>query len=882
MDPRGLEALQMMSGGYAPLATGIPPYRRTGFEGLFPNSPLGLTAGMFLQPYAQQAMAAVGMTPFGTGHDQNLYDFMRQQSFSQAQMAAMQKAKQADVQNYMSTARGFSELAGGGWGPNQQAQFQPMADFVGAVTPFMAMARPDWVRAFSGPRGNATMMTQEMMASGRYRIDPVTGRMGISADSAASYAVQAMQGMMRQPGQLNGLTIDQAGSLFSELQARGLNASGLAPLSGNPQRQRDFFRGMDRSELSAAGGNQGVEVGRGVDKLTPADLDKLSMDPAVADRLRSMDWTKLDRTIKAYSGAIAAMRDIFGDLGKPNASMPELMAGIDAMTGGGLGQLGPARLGNIARHSYGLAVSSGVGMPGLAILQGHAASRAQQMGLHPVFGAEGAQAGMAAIEAFRAMNLGEVPSWGAMSVDQMGQFNANRRVSAAASPAANQLGALMRIQQATGGFKSGTTAAALAAAVAAGHGTFIDPATGTSRSVLMAQDDFIGTMQKASGVGGASLGLNQNTLLSLLNQDQANQEQISRFGIAKLVQNQQPEEVAGIHKDAIALRLVVDSKFDRRAVGSAVDAIYKRMMAMGSEFADPATRNAGVAAILKDELGRRGVDTGDDAALRLAADMLHGDVNQAIAGSPYGSWTLENTRRAIAMTPGTEQAELNTLRANEIKAAMAVLPSRGHLLSNIIGATQDVIPRDPEALKKWLAQGFLGGISTAAVSDKFVSAVAKHAEARQTAEQLQRQLDNETDPERRADLEKQKELALQELAARSAALEAVSRGTDMWKDPNPASTREYETIARLPERARKAAMAHFHSKLADTAENLDEWNRIQITFPDQPLPDAKGTAGPDGGVMRLEGVLKLDMENGIGTVTGTGYMPSSGHVTPTD
>src|SRR5476649_2789474 len=85
------------------------------------------------------------------------------------------------------------------------------------------------------------------------------------------------------------------------------------------------------------------------------------------------DLRERPRSLKSYTAAIAAVRDLFGDNGRPNAPMRELIAGLEALTAGAVGQIDPGRLNGLVRNTYNLAKQTGIPLNNLMMMQQHGA-----------------------------------------------------------------------------------------------------------------------------------------------------------------------------------------------------------------------------------------------------------------------------------------------------------------------------------------------------------------------------------------------------------------------------------------------------------------------------------------------------------------------------
>jgi hypothetical protein len=64
---------------------------------------------------------------------------------------------------------------------------------------------------------------------------------------------------------------------------------------------------------------------------------------AAAGEARSVDASRITDSLKRYSKAVAAIRDVFGDNGRPDAPMNELLSALDGLTANTSSMLAPER-----------------------------------------------------------------------------------------------------------------------------------------------------------------------------------------------------------------------------------------------------------------------------------------------------------------------------------------------------------------------------------------------------------------------------------------------------------------------------------------------------------------------------------------------------------
>jgi hypothetical protein len=443
--PENYSMLAHLGSGYEPMAPGIPFHRRTGFEGVpgFDGGGMGALAAMAFTPQLHRLYGQVGMVPMGVGHDQNAYD-PDAAPLHQMQLRAMQQAAEMDRHAMMQSFRGLAAVTGTPFGAEQRRASEGLTQSLVTAAP-CSQVMPEVVDQLGGLRGSATVLANRVLDAGRYRIDPVTGRMGMSADTAG-FLAQRLFADLYSPdrmSQMQGVTAGQAGGLFQSLQSRGMlgTGGGRGPLRPGPARRRPAGQALRAvagprppPRPTCAGGQRlGVDLSRGTGGLSAQDLDRLSLDPRSPTACAAFDAERIKPLAALLRRRRLAMRDIFGDMGRPNAPMQEL---VQRPGGADPGGDGPDRPGP-ARHD-----GPPDAQPGPADGR-HARQRpappaarrrpGPEMGLEPIFAVQAAQGALGFGGAYRAQGHAAFTAWGTMNADQVTQLDTNLRVQAAGS-----------------------------------------------------------------------------------------------------------------------------------------------------------------------------------------------------------------------------------------------------------------------------------------------------------------------------------------------------------------------------------------------------------------------------------------------------------------
>jgi hypothetical protein len=716
---------------YAPLATGEAFVPKTGFEGVpgFGGSnPFSMALGIFGGPIATQAMGSVGMFPSGLFHDQNVFDVLEQRRFTEIYRQTLQSAAQAERANYMRTLRGMAALTGTPFGGRQREAAGQLADAAVALAPVAAELMPEFLDELGGQRGSAAVMARGIALAGRYRLDPVTGRLGTSAESGGQLARTLYRDMYEQndPRAMAGLSAGQAGSLFDELTRRGLLGA------ATPRQAVGELATARRAEWERLAQGAGVTLPTDTRDLTPEQIDKLKLDPAVAEKLRSFDADKVKQSLRAYASAVSAVRDLFGDAGRPNAPMSALISGLEALTQGQLSQLDPGDAARMVRETHALSRVTGVGIDTALMMQQHAAARAEQLGLNPVFGVQAMQGGLAWAGAYRALGGASSHAWGRLNADALAQLDVNLRTQAVASPLANMMAAASRVSETVGDFKPGTRAAAYVEAVRRGDYQFADPETGKVLPVSMDQAAFTKMLTEAPNAAGKLTGLSAQAVVDVLGQVETNKEQLARRPamVRGVREAMGPLEVhpwiAAQLSDSLGRTLMgagVSQGAAREAAARSARVIERAFKELSpDQWGNAGDRERMLGKILEQEalttsagveMMTKGIDT--SVFYREAASQFYGHWERAAARSPYRNLAPQ---QAIALTHPAflEQERALRIRAESEAQESELLAPLGNasLVRRAVKALQETRPGDEDALKRAISS-VLGGVENADV-----------------------------------------------------------------------------------------------------------------------------------------------------------------------
>ena len=469
------------------------------------------------------------------------------------------------------------------------------------------------------PRGSMAVAASSFVNAGRFVFDPQTGRSLASDREAAAKVLGPL--VAQGPEATAGLGAGRLGQIFEELSARG---------------------------LAGGGAQTGAE-----------------------------QKAQITEQLQKYSAAVSTVRDIFGENGRPDAPMPELIRGLQALTQGGFGRTDPAELARIATTFQAMSQTTGLSFAQLQQMTTGFGAVLREQGGTRVSGQLAAPVAVRAAtmrSAFTDLGLGvgggpETPTDREFAV-MAGRDLANF----ATSDAGNLVGAVLYNAQYANEFSPLAQAAqALAAGKPSvdidGHGTF-DLRNLTQQSVLR--------LFERSGIRGTTalnaLGnvrQNQAALVrnpGALAAGEAAQKSQAEFVMAGLLQRTAVTDVGGVVNQVFALAPQARSDAElANLVGNAMNLNPDQRAAVGNM------------------LGQLGAMRGDEGGF--------------VAAQRYGPEAAERAQAARAQVE--ERAEV-------LKRLQSV--QRGGFLRNMSGALSEMSrTQNPELQQLILrAFGFVG------------------------------------------------------------------------------------------------------------------------------------------------------------------------------
>lgn len=428
-----------------------------------------------MMPFILSKLSHNGRVPAQFFPEQGFYEQMMAQEFFMANQQAMQMATQSDTSSINRTLGGLTQMMTGK--PLTEAERTRNFNIASTTSQMMPMLTqmlgPDLIDSLHGSRGSAAIFASQLHSALRTSRDPVTGAIGMSGASAGNISRGVYENLFGDdynPATLRGMSAGQAGMLAKELQTRGLLGVPMGGLGLEERRAalpdsisdatfrriardtkaiRDLGGAATQEQLDAATAGVRNTYDKLKDRtsgpLTAADVEDEDKMPGGADLLRTADASRISGRLKNLAGAVKAMREIFGDMGNPNAPMREIVDGLNKLTQGGLASMSAEKLEMTVRKTQAIAKQTGMSVEGIMALTDRATQMGDPLGLHrkqAVFNAQ--QSALFAAAGADSLYLNSGIS-GQVSAEHLAAADLQLRTHATASPAANQMRAALRM-----------------------------------------------------------------------------------------------------------------------------------------------------------------------------------------------------------------------------------------------------------------------------------------------------------------------------------------------------------------------------------------------------------------------------------------------------
>jgi hypothetical protein len=187
---------------------------------------------------------------------------------------------------------------------------------------------------------------------------------------------------------------------------------------------------------------------------------------------RGLDASKAAQKVKDFTGAVAAVREIFGDNGNPNAPMSQLLAALDHLSQGSISQVGPGKVENVLRSMRQAARDTGVGFEQLAGMSAEIGAYGDTLGIARPISMQNTLNALVMTKAMRDQGKFDTPLFGKMDQATASREVAMRMTRGDASGVGMAMAALRRAVELTPDEFKGTQLEAVVNAYKNGSATY--------------------------------------------------------------------------------------------------------------------------------------------------------------------------------------------------------------------------------------------------------------------------------------------------------------------------------------------------------------------------------------------------------------------------
>lgn len=465
-----------------------PPQYAPGQSPELMNDPMSLMAMMIGIPMAQ-SMAGPGHFIPHLQPNQNLSDQFLASRYQRDMMSSLNWASSQGNAAVASRLLGVRSLVTDA--PATQLNREQANNIAGLINNPIAKAiagsaiGPENFEALAfGSRGDPSALAGSTNRMGFFRRDTMGGkRMSErSLEDFSQNVYQTLYGKDANVDEMRGFMASQTGSMMEELFQRGALPQAMGDMSAadrvkmisrsgrddktvtrlaeqfghrdmlerNEKYQKateeerklmlsgqlDTYKGKIRSTFEAADA-----FTRGDPRAKSAqDIEAMEGYGTAA---RNVDASRVSQVAKKYTGALDAVREIFGDSGR-SGSIQELMTALDAFAAGGaIGTVNVSKVEGTVRQMRVAARNAGVGVDQVMQIQGSNMALAQTMGLSPELARGLTVQNLQMMQAMRDSNVSR-GRFGEMNQAQAQQMMQTRMARGEASGVGKSMAALAR------------------------------------------------------------------------------------------------------------------------------------------------------------------------------------------------------------------------------------------------------------------------------------------------------------------------------------------------------------------------------------------------------------------------------------------------------
>lgn len=348
----------------------------------------------------------------------NMYSQMQAMQATKGYSSAMQGAAQADRRGMFETARGMAQLTGSEFGPREQEAAHKFADVASTMLPYLPATALESM-GVGGKTGLATAMAQNMFMGSRYATDPITGRRGIDPSNVGAMTGKVFENLYgegKDVSQMGGITAGKAGEMYDVMNRKGLMGSAAPRSKALEQIAKDM-------------------------NMTVGEASSL---PELDTKIREMDANRISEKLKEMSKSVSAMKEIFGEMGQPDAPMGQLVGAIEALTQANLPSMDSAKTERMIRDTSNTAKAAGIDMPQMFRLMGSTAAMSDRAGVDRVFTPGITNQAVLENEASKRM-FGDSKAFGLSTAEKRLNMSQQLGVQATKDPRVQQMAAVARL-----------------------------------------------------------------------------------------------------------------------------------------------------------------------------------------------------------------------------------------------------------------------------------------------------------------------------------------------------------------------------------------------------------------------------------------------------
>ncbi len=757
MTSSGTQRLSATADSYASPIAGTPqpdisPLAPLGLQNY---GPVGMAASIAGNVAMSNMLAQNGLLP--TGNAGSYMQAFRTRQLLEMRQAVSQQVAGQDADGFYRTMRGAAAMAGMPFNQQQRDAARSLSGTIASYGPALAMVAPEFMDMIAGEKGSVQSMAAQMMEANRYRVDPASGQLGLSATSNAAMVNNVFDRMFSDDNmaRMQGLRAGDVGQMYRSLAAEGLVGSQINLRDRTLQALQGARNdGVNMQTLASEAGVT-LNPGDNFAGLSNSDLAKLRQAEPVQSRITQSDSKQISDRLQSYVGSIAAMREVFGENGDTNAPVPKLINALKALTSGQMQRFDAAQLNTMVRDVQAMSQTSGKSIDQiLAMTQAANSTNNALLGSNGVnFDHTATNVGVTTGMAFA--ERGGAAGFGALNREQAEQAAMSYFSRGMASEMGNTLGTLKRVEEG-GGFAdndAGKSLAAIMAAARAGEQTYVDPVTGEVRAVPTKEAEY-----RALITAGGVQGLNTADFNMMLGDRTSNLRALSSDSeLQQAPFRQQNREIDKEITRTVSNRLASSDAINTQIANEDQRSAVARSMSRAAvtalntltpeEEQNTQLRNKTIADALKVEAAANGVTLDDETALNLATGV-YGQAENISRRFGFDSHTAKQQVLGGQVNEArmTRQAE-NQARAG-LNEAMAGLGPRGSLLQRFFTAVQKQGDRGEDANLETLL-GDMFAVDLEAASEKLSAPMQSIRDKKAKIEELSGSLSTATPEERR-------------------------------------------------------------------------------------------------------------------------------------